>query len=262
MDKDSCSGYYTRKVDKSQIPVCNILGVDIAAISMQWLVKYVEENIYDLKGDYMCVANVHTCVTSQENQEYCRIQNRGLMSIPDGGPLSTLGRWRGYKKMHRVTGPDFMGEIFRISVCKGYRHYFYGSTEQTLCRLEKKLKENYPGICIAGMYSPPFAPLSYEENCAIEKQINKAHPDFIWVGLGAPKQEFWMGEHQGKLNGLMVGVGAGFDYYAGNISRAPEWMQKLNLEWIYRLLQEPGRLFKRYWHTNTKFIWEAVIKGK
>lgn len=262
MNKDSCSENYTHKVDKSQIPVCNILGVDVAAISMQWLIKYVEKNIYDLKGDYICVANVHTCVTSQENGEYREIQNRGIMAIPDGGPLSTLGRWRGHKKMCRVTGPDFMGEIFRISARKGYRHYFYGSTEQTLRKLEKKLREDYQGICIAGMYSPPFAPLTVEENRVVERQINDAHPDFIWVGLGAPKQEFWMGKHQGKLNGLMVGVGAGFDYYAGNISRAPEWMQKLNLEWMYRLRQEPRRLFKRYWHTNKKFIWEAVIKGK
>ena len=96
----------------------------------------------------------------------------------------------------------------------------------------------------------------------IEKQINEMRPDFIWVGLGAPKQEVWMSEHQGRVNGFMVGVGAGFDYYAGNISRAPGWMQKINLEWLYRLMQEPGRLFKRYWHTNTKFIWEVMVKGK
>lgn len=184
------------------------------------------------------------------------------MAIPDGGPLSTVGRWRGHKKMRRVTGPDFMREIFEMSAQRGYRHFFYGSTESTLCKLREKLMKNYPGICIAGMYSPPFVPLTYEENCIIEKTINESKPDFIWVGLGAPRQEVWMKEHQGRLKGFMIGVGAGFDYHAGNISRAPEWMQRMNLEWLYRLIQEPGRLFKRYWHTNMKFIWEVVVKGK
>lgn len=259
---DICSENYIRKLDKSQIPVCNILGVNVAAVDMQWIVEYVERHIHDLEGDYMCVANVHTCVTSQEDSEYCGIQNGGIMAIPDGGPLSTVGRWRGHKEMHRATGPDFMGKIFEISTQRGYRHFFYGSTEATLCKLRERLMKNYPGICITGMYSPPFVPLTNEENCIIEKTINEAKPDFIWVGLGAPRQEIWMKEHQGRLRGFMVGVGAGFDYYAGNISRAPGWMQRMNLEWLYRLRQEPGRLFKRYWHTNMRFIWEVMVKGK
>ena len=262
MDDDIYSKNYVRKLDKGQIPACNILGVEVAAIYMQWLVEYVKKHIHDLKGDYMCVANVHTCVTSQEKPEYCRIQNGGIMAIPDGGPLSTVGRWRGYKEMRRVTGPDFMGEIFRISAQKGYRHYFYGSTESTLDRMCERLEASYPGIYIAGMYSPPFRSMTKEEDEALMKKINRLKPDFVWIGLGAPKQEKWMAAHQGRMCGLMIGVGAGFDYFAGNIKRAPGWMQKLNLEWLYRLMQEPGRLFGRYWHTNIKFIWEAVIKGK
>jgi N-acetylglucosaminyldiphosphoundecaprenol N-acetyl-beta-D-mannosaminyltransferase len=112
------------------------------------------------------------------------------------------------------------------------------------------------------MYSPPFRPLSEEEDAAVVKRINEIQPDFIWVGLGAPKQEKWMANHQGKVNGLMLGVGAGFDYYAENITRAPEWIQRSNLEWMFRLIQDPRRLFSRYWHTNTKFIWNAMIRGK
>ena len=256
------SGNYVRRLDKSKIPICNILGVDVAAISMPWLLKYVEENLCSLKGDYMCVANVHTCVLSQENLEYRKIQNRGIMAIPDGGPLSTVGKWRGYKEMARITGADFMEQIFQISVKKGYRHYFYGATERTLTRLCERLERNYPGICISGKCSPPFRTLTDEENNIIEEKINEIAPDFIWVGLGAPKQEIWMSEHQGRLKGFMVGVGAGFDYYAGNIKRAPKWMQRLNLEWMYRLGQEPMRFFGRYWHTNRKFVWEVIIKGK
>lgn len=253
---------YKRKVDKKRIPTCNIMGVNIAAINMEWLLDYLEKNISEIKGDYICVSNVHTTVTSFEDAAYCAIQNGGLMAIPDGGPLSTVGQKRGHKNMERTTGPSLMGEIFEISAKKGYRHYFYGSKEETLELLQKKLMEKYPEIQIAGMYSPPFRPLTEEEDKVIIERINETKPDFVWVGLGAPKQEKWMAAHQGKIDGLMLGVGAGFDYYAENIKRAPMWMQKHNLEWVYRLVQDPKRLFKRYCSTNTKFIWNAMIRGK
>ena len=245
---------YKRNVDKRLIPTCNIMGVNIAAINMEWLVDYLEKNLSEIKGDYICVSNVHTIVTSYEDAAYCAIQN--------GGPLSTVGQKRGHKNMERTTGPSLMGEIFEASAKKRYRHYFYGSKEETLELLYQKLTSNYSGIQIAGMYSPPFRPLTSEEDQAIVERINETKPDFVWIGLGAPKQEKWMAEHHGKIDGLMIGVGAGFDYYAGNIKRAPMWMQKSNLEWLYRLMQDPKRLFKRYLVTNTKFIWNAIIKGK
>jgi N-acetylglucosaminyldiphosphoundecaprenol N-acetyl-beta-D-mannosaminyltransferase len=253
---------YIHRVDKSMIPTCNILGVNIAAINMEWLLDFTYKNIKSLSGDYICVSNVHTTVTSYEDKEYCAVQNGGIMAIPDGGPLSSVGKKRGYKDMQRTTGPSYMGEILKVSVEKGYRHYFYGSTEETLKKLYQTLEREYPGIQIAGMYSPPFRPTTEEEDNAIVERINETKPDFVWVGLGAPKQEKWMAAHQGKVSGLMVGVGAGFDYFAGNISRAPVWMQKSNLEWLYRLMQDPKRLFNRYWHTNTRFIWNAVVRGK
>ena len=139
---------YKRKVDKKLIPTCNIMGVNIAAINMEWLVDYLEKNISEIKGDYICVSNVHTTVTSFEDADYCAIQNGGLMAIPDGGPLSTVGQKRGHKNMERTTGPSLMGEIFEISAKKGYRHYFYGSKEETLELLYQKLTRNYPGIQI------------------------------------------------------------------------------------------------------------------
>ena len=210
----------------------------------------------------MCVSNVHTTVTAYETPDYLAVQNGGIMAIPDGGPLSTLGRKRGYSKMERVTGPSYMEEIMKISEKYGYSHYFYGSTEETLGEMVENLKKQYPKLKIAGAWSPPFRPLTKEEDEDIIDKINKSQPDFVWIGLGAPKQEYWMAAHQGKVTGFMVGVGAGFDYIAGNIHRAPEWMQKCNLEWLYRLIQDPKRLFKRYFETNTKFIWHAVIRGK
>ncbi len=253
---------FKHRVDKASIPVCNIMGVNIAAIDMNWLMEFTEKNIKELSGDYMTVANVHTTVTAFENEEYRAIQNGGIMAIPDGGPLSTVGRKRGCESMARTTGPSYMGEVFKVSVEKGYRHYFYGSTEETLEKLYRALTDQYSGLQIAGMYSPPFHPTTAEEDTAIVEKINETKPDFVWVGLGAPKQEKWMVTHQGRVEGLMVGVGAGFDYFAGNIERAPEWMQRSNLEWLFRLIQEPRRLFKRYMITNTKFIWNAMIRGR
>ncbi|WP_218147132.1 WecB/TagA/CpsF family glycosyltransferase [Paenibacillus sp. CF384] len=250
-----------RTVDKSKIPTCNILGVNVAAINMKWLLDYLNENIEKLAGDYICVSNVHTTVISYEEPEYRAVQNGGILAIPDGGPLSSIGRKRGYENMARTTGPSLMEEVFQVSVEKGYRHFFYGSTEETLNKLHTKLKDSHAGIEIAGLYSPPFRPMTDEEDKAIVELINASKPDFIWVGLGAPKQEKWMAAHQGKVNGLMIGIGAGFDYYAANIARAPEWMQNHNLEWLYRLIQDPKRLFKRYFHTNTRFIW-LVARGK
>lgn len=253
---------FISKVDRSLIPTCRIMGVSLAAIDMSWLIDFTKKYIKELSGDYVCVANVHTTVMSYEDPAYCAVQNGGIMAIPDGGPLSSVGRKRGFSKMQRTTGPDYLKEILKISAKEGYRHYFYGSTEETLEKLRTVLKKEYPGVQIAGMYSPPFRALSKEEDEKVIEMINEAHADFVWVGLGAPKQERWMAEHQGKIQGLMVGVGAAFDYEAGNIKRAPMRMQKANLEWLYRLLQEPKRLFKRYFYTNTRFIWNAVIRGK
>ena len=253
---------FQHRVDKNAIPTVNILGVNIAAIDMDWLIDFTTKNINDLSGDYMCVTNVHATVMASEDEGFKTIQNGGILAMPDGGPLSTLGRKRGFKNMDRTTGPSFMGEILAISHDYGYRHYFYGSTPETLNKLNNNLKRDYPGIQIVGMHSPPFRPMTEEEDNEIVEQINESFSDFIWVGLGAPKQERWMAAHQGKVKGLMIGVGAAFDYFAGNIDRAPNWMQKSNLEWAYRLMQDPKRLFKRYLVTNSKFIWNAMIRGK
>lgn len=260
--REQTTELFVHKVDKSQIPVCNIMGVDIAAINMKWLLDFTYMNIGRLSGDYCCVSNVHTTVLSYKNQEYCAIQNGGALAIPDGGPLSSVGRSRGYRGMERTAGPDYMREVLKASMKKGYRHYFYGSTDETLEKMRRNLEVEYPTLQIAGMYSPPFRDLEADEDMDIINRINASDADFVWIGLGAPRQELWMAGHQGKIRGFMVGVGAGFDYLAGNISRAPEWMQRRNLEWVYRLIQEPGRLFKRYIETNVSFIWHAVLHGR
>ena len=237
------------------MPVCEIMGVRIAVTDMETTVRRIEEHLDDWRGEYICVANVHTTVTAHDDPSYRAVQNGAVMALPDGGPLSQYSRRKGFAQAARVTGPDLMKEMLRESAQKHSRHYFYGSTQETLDILREKITRNYPGAVIAGMVSPPFRPLTEEEDAAAVAAINEARPDFVWVGLGAPKQERWMAAHQGRVHALMLGVGAAFDYEAGNIRRAPRWMQRCNLEWLYRLLQDPKRLFKRYFVTNTKFLW-------
>lgn len=241
---------------------CNILGVNIAVTNLNKTVKYIEENLEKLKGNYICVSNVHTTVTAYEDEEYRRIQNGGALALPDGKPLSIVSKRRGFKDAERVTGPDLMGELFKESEEKGYKHFFYGSTEETLKILEFKLKEKYPKLNIAGMYSPPFKSEVTLEGENIINEINSKKVDFLWVGLGAPKQEKWMSVHKGKVNAIMIGVGAGFDYYAEKIKRAPAFMQNYSLEWIYRLMQDPKRLFRRYITTNSKFIYLTIFNKR
>lgn len=245
----------------STIKTCRILGVNIAVTNMAQTVQYIENNLEKLRGKYICVSNVHTTVMAHDNPAYRNVQNSAAIALPDGKPLSVVSRKRGYTEAERVTGPDLMGELFARE--NGLKHFFYGDKEETLQILQQKLKEKYPDIQIAGMISPPFRSLSQEEKKAYIQQINDSGADIIWIGLGAPKQENWMYEHQGMLHGVMIGVGAGFSYHAGLIKRAPEWMQKMSLEWLYRLMQDPVRLFKRYFTTNLKFLLlEAKDKGE
>lgn len=245
----------------STIKTCRILGVNIAVTNMAQTVQYIENNLEKLRGKYICVSNVHTTVMAHDNPAYRNVQNSAAIALPDGKPLSVVSRKRGYTEAERVTGPDLMGELFARE--NGLKHFFYGDKEETLQILQQKLKEKYPDIQIAGMISPPFRSLSREEEKAYIQQINDSGADIIWIGLGAPKQENWMYEHQGMFQGVMIGVGAGFSYHAGLIKRAPEWMQKMSLEWFYRLMQDPVRLFKRYFTTNLKFILlEAKDKGE
>jgi N-acetylglucosaminyldiphosphoundecaprenol N-acetyl-beta-D-mannosaminyltransferase len=250
--KEKIKDYESQSND--QIPVCRILGVKIVATDMSYILNFIMNNIKILSGNYICISNVHTTVMSYENDEYRTIQNNAVMAIADGNPLSIIARKKGFLNTKRVTGPDLMEEIFKVSCVKGYRHYFFGSTSETLEKLNKNLCLKYPGIIIAGMYSPPFRSMTKHENESIIKMINESNSDFIWIGLGAPKQEKWMASHKNLIKGLMIGVGAGLNYHADIIKRAPRWMQKHSLEWFFRLLQEPKRLFMRYLITNIKFI--------
>ena len=239
----------------------SILGTNINVTDMEKTVRYMETHLEELRGHYICVSNVHTTVTAYRNPQYRAVQNGAAMNIPDGKPLSIVQRMGGEKDAGRVPGPDLMPELFALSEKKGYRHYFYGSTQETLDALKERLAEKYPEMTVAGMYSPPFRPMTEEEDREAVERINAAKPDFIWVGLGAPKQEKWMAEHEGRLCGVMLGVGAGFDFHAGTVKRAPKWMQEICMEWLYRIGQDPRGGLVRYLDTNIFFLFVLVEEG-
>ena len=221
---------------------CNIMGVNIAVTDMDKTLRLVEDNCEAWRGKYICVANVHTTVTAHDDPTYLRVQNGAVMALPDGGPLSRYSRKKGFADAARVTGPDLMRELLKESGTKHYRHYFYGSTQETLDILREKITEKYPGAVIAGMYSPPFRPLTADEDAEIVEKINAAKPDVLFVCVGAPKQEIFMQAHKAELNvRLMAGLGGSLDAFAGTVKRAPKWMIRCNLEWLYRLIKEPKR---------------------
>lgn len=237
----------------------DLFGVNYSIARVEEAVIHVLRQIDQLKGKYICFSNVHTSVMAREDEKYREVLNASAMIFPDGNPIAILQRKRGILGAERVAGPDFMEHMFRNTQDGSISHFFYGSTQETLDALKTNLESRYPGIVIKGMYSPPFRELSEEEDAADVAMINASGADIVWVGLGAPKQEKWMNAHKDKVNSLMMGVGAGFDFHAGTIDRAPVWIQKMGMEWLYRLFQDPNRLFKRYFVTNTKFFWYLLF---
>lgn len=247
---------------KHELTYCKILGTNINVTNMDDTISYITDNLEELKGDYICVSNVHTTVMAYRDKAYRRVQNSGAMALPDGQPLSIVSRKRGFLEARRVPGPDLMPAILDLSQKTGYRHYFYGSTEATLTALRAALMRRYPKLQIAGMYSPPFRELTREEDEEIVRRINESGADFVWVALGAPKQEWWMYEHRHRVKALMLGVGAAFDFTAGTVKRAPMWMQRLCLEWVFRILRDPRRMLPRYLNTNFAFLYYVNREGK
>lgn len=192
---------------------------------------------------------------------YWDCQAESVMSVPDGKPLSVVGR-KSFESMDRVTGPDLMREIFEISSQYGWSHYFYGNEQKNLDALRESLNRDFPGLKIVGMEPSVFRPLSDNEKYELSNRIANSGANFAWIALGAPRQEVLMHELKGGPQPLMIGVGGAFNVLAGVVPEAPIWMQNLSLEWLYRLIQEPKRLFKRYLVTNTKFLFYQFTKAK
>ncbi len=237
-----------------KIKTTNILGVNLAVTNMQQITNYLIKNIHNLRGNYITLSNVHTTVLATEDREYRMIQNSAFLALPDGKPISLIQKLCGYKNARQTAGPDLMEKVWKLTENTDIKHFFFGGSEEAIKKLRNNIKQKYPNLKIVGMISPPFRTLTDEEDKGVIKRINESGADIIWVGLGAPKQEHWMYAHKGKVHALMFGVGAGFDFHAGTVKRAPKLIRKLYLEWLYRLFQDPKRLWKRYLTSNVKFI--------
>ncbi|HJV80501.1 WecB/TagA/CpsF family glycosyltransferase [Noviherbaspirillum sp.] len=203
---------------------------------------------------YVCICNVHSVVTTTRDVEFKIAVNNADMATPDGAPIAWALRRLGHSSQERINGPDLMMKYLAEAERLDQKVYFYGSTDATLAKLRIALAKKFPLLRIAGMSSPPFRPLSLQEDEQSIEEINSSEANVVFVGLGCPKQEKWMADHRGRINAVMIGVGAAFDYHAGVIKRAPLWWQRNGLEWLYRLGSEPRRLFKRYLVTNTLFV--------
>lgn len=248
-----------KKTSSESIKRAKIIGVPISAVNMESCVNAVFRDLDNTKGKYICVSNVHTTVMAHDDPKYFKVQAESFLSVPDGKPLSVVGR-KQFPEMDRVTGPDLMRRIFEESKTRELRHFFYGNNEENLEKLIEALKKDYPWLNICGYEPSVFRDMTEKEEAELAQRINETKPDFVWVALGAPRQELFCNRLEGRINGLMVGVGGAFNILAGIVPEAPLWMQKLSLEWLYRLVQEPKRLFKRYFVTNTKFLWYLVTE--
>ena len=233
----------------------NILGVGIHAVNPDEAVDRIERFVAKGGAHYVCVSNVFSIMMSQRDAEFRRITNEADLAVPDGMPLAWLVRWHGYDQKDRVYGPDLMLACCERSIETGTSHFFYGGASGVPELLGQKLTERFPGLKVAGCYSPPFRPLTPAEDEEVVRMINDSGADIVWVGLGAPKQERWMDQHAGRITApVMIGVGAAFPFHTGTLKQAPKWMQKSGLEWLFRLCVEPRRLWRRYLLNNPLFI--------
>jgi N-acetylglucosaminyldiphosphoundecaprenol N-acetyl-beta-D-mannosaminyltransferase len=231
----------------------NVIGSRVSACTLEGALDAVGLHQQQGGGGYVCFTNVHTVVEGRRNEAFRQVTNGSFLSVADGKPVFWLGRFKGARGIGHSPGPDFFREA--IQRFPHRRHYFYGSTPAVLAQLEVELRKRHPDINICGMFSPPYGVLGPEDLEQHYAAIRASGAEFVWVGLGAPKQELWMATAASQIPGaVLFGVGAAFDFHAGTVKRAPEVWGRLGLEWLYRLLQEPRRLWKRYLQTNSLFV--------
>ncbi len=246
---------------KMPIERVDVLGVHVSAINMPLALETIEDWIARRERHYVCVTGVHGIMESQQDESLRRIHNAAGLVTPDGMPLVWVSRLKGQRHVNRVYGPDLMLALCERSAAKGYRHYLYGGMEGVPERLAANLQRRFPGLLFVGMHSPPFGSMSDERDEQITGMINDTAPDIVWVGLSTPKQEQWMAAHTDRLTApVLIGVGAAFDFHAGLKKQAPRWMQRGGLEWLFRLVSEPGRLWKRYLINNPKFVFDIILQ--
>lgn len=231
-----------------------ILGTRIDALSWEPLLGRIVRWAQSRQSRMICLCNVHSVVTAKYDAALANALKQADLNLPDGAPIAWLMRQRSWPEQQRLSGPDLMWQLMREAEKLQLSVFLMGATPATLSRLKKVLGNTFPRLMIAGSLSPPFRPLSELEHDGFVDQINRSAASIVLIGLGCPKQEIWMADYGNKISAVMVGVGAAFDYHAGSLRRAPLAWQRVGLEWLYRLLQEPRRLARRYLLTNTLFL--------
>jgi N-acetylglucosaminyldiphosphoundecaprenol N-acetyl-beta-D-mannosaminyltransferase len=229
------------------VPVCAIRLVD--------LLHVFDEVLAQRDPSYGCFCGAHLCVCAAQDNQVRRALQEADFCLPDGVATTLGARLLGERLPERLPGPSVMLEICRYGVARGYRHFFYGGAKGIPDRLSEKLRERFPGLQVAGTYSPPFRELTAEEDEAVVDMIERCDPDIVWVGLGAPKQEIWARTHRGRLSApLILTVGAAFDFNSGSKKRAPPWVRQMGFEWLFRMLTEGRPMFLRYIRIVPLFI--------
>ena len=243
---------------KDALPSAEILGSRINALGWDEVLQCLTVWAAQRQSRYVCISNVHMVVTARADAELAAALRQSDMATPDGAPIAWMLRRMGFAGQPRISGTELMRAYLAQAAGRDESTFLFGSSEETLKCLQEKLLQQFPGLRIVGTISPPFRPLSGEEDEAVVAQINASGAGTVWVSLGCPKQEKWMLEHRGKINAVMLGVGAAFDFIANRKTRAPVWMQERGLEWLFRLMKEPRRLWKRYLYTNSLFMLGAA----
>ena len=232
----------------------SILGSHIDALSWDDAINTIDGWSKKHESKYVAICNVHSVVTALQDKTHGEVINAADMATSDGMPITWALRKLGFPSQQRINGPDLMWKYCEKAEKDGQKIFFYGSTDEILALLKARLMAVFPKLQIAEMYSPPFRDLTEKEDIAIIERINASGAGVVFIGLGCPRQELWMQQHRGKINAVMIGVGAAFNYHAGTTKRAPVWMQNAGLEWLHRLASDPRRLWKRYFVTNSIFI--------
>jgi N-acetylglucosaminyldiphosphoundecaprenol N-acetyl-beta-D-mannosaminyltransferase len=222
---------------------------------------YAIERVLDLvrsgNGGYVCFSTVHMVMESYDSPEFAAKVNAADMIVTDGMPVVWMQKLQDRAGASRVRANDLMILLCECAERDGLKIGFYGGREEVIDAIRARAEKDFPRLQIAYAYSPPFRPLTPDEDANVTREINAADPDILFMGLGCPKQENWMAAHRDDLNAVMLGVGASFDFFAGHVKESPEWLGGLGLEWLYRLIQEPGRLWRRYLILNPRFLWQA-----
>ncbi|MBZ0263665.1 WecB/TagA/CpsF family glycosyltransferase [bacterium] len=243
------------------IPRTNILGVNVCAVNPAQVLQIVDQQLEINRPHYICVTGVHGIMESFRDHSIKRIHNHADLVVPDEMSLVWLNWLHGRRQARLVYGPDLMRDLCEHSPKKGYRHFFYGGRKGIAQKLADRMQKRFPDLQIAGTFTPPFRPLTESEREKLFNRIENSEADIIWVGLSTPKQEIWLAEMQQHLTqGVMIGVGAAFDFHTGTISQAPKWMQLIGMDWFYRLLKEPGRFAKSYQAHHPQFLYYIALQ--